>query len=55
MENIMFNELTNDELENVEGGLVSLLMFGGVLIGFTLSYRDEIAAGLCEGYMSTQK
>lgn len=47
-----FNEMTDDELVNVDGGLLGLLTFGGAVIGFTLAYRDEIASGLVDGWNS---
>lgn len=47
-----FNELTDEELINVEGGLVPLLMFGLAVCGGALKYRDEIASGLVDGWYS---
>ena len=47
-----FNELTNEELIDIEGGLIALITFGFAVCGGTLKYRDEIASGLVDGWYS---
>lgn len=49
-----FNDLSNEELENVDGGLLPLIVFGFTVCGATLKYRDEIASGLVDGWYSVK-